>query len=159
MKLQLASIAPRAGQGPAQLLLDEYVRRTQPYFAVEQTVYKSEAAFLAAMEKLRGRTAPAVVLLDPRGKQRSSEQIAELLTAHRDGGTQALVFAIGPADGWSGTAKAAARELLSFGPMTLPHELARVVLSEQVYRAATILAGHPYHGGHSSPATGKDAIS
>jgi len=55
---------------------------------------------------------------------------------------------VGPADGWSAEARNRAQLLLSLGAMTLPHELARVVLAEQVYRACTILAGHPYHSGH-----------
>jgi 23S rRNA (pseudouridine1915-N3)-methyltransferase len=55
---------------------------------------------------------------------------------------------VGPADGWSEYARAQAQSTLSFGPMTLPHELARLVLAEQIYRAFTILAGHPYHSGH-----------
>ncbi len=58
------------------------------------------------------------------------------------------MLAIGPADGWSTAARARAGLLLSFGAITLPHELARVVLAEQIYRALTILAGHPYHSGH-----------
>ncbi len=66
----------------------------------------------------------------------------------RDNGTQTLVLAIGPADGWSDGARARASLLLSFGAITLPHELARAVLAEQIYRALTILAGHPYHCGH-----------
>jgi 23S rRNA (pseudouridine1915-N3)-methyltransferase len=88
------------------------------------------------------------VLLDSRGKAFSSEEFAGWIGRQRDGGSQNLIFAIGPADGWSRTARAQAGLLLSFGPKTLPHELARVVLIEQVYRAFTILANHPYHGGH-----------
>jgi 23S rRNA (pseudouridine1915-N3)-methyltransferase len=57
-----------------------------------------------------------------------------------------IVFAIGPASGWS--ERRLAQTVLSLGPMTLPHELARLVLAEQIYRAFTILAGHPYHIGH-----------
>ena len=63
-------------------------------------------------------------------------------------GAQQIVFAIGPADGWSKDARGRAQLLLSFGPLTLAHALARVVLAEQLYRAFTILAGHPYHAGH-----------
>jgi 23S rRNA (pseudouridine1915-N3)-methyltransferase len=59
-----------------------------------------------------------------------------------------LVLAIGPADGWSAATRKRANLLLSLGRMTLPHQLARIVLAEQVYRALTILAGHPYHSGH-----------
>jgi 23S rRNA (pseudouridine1915-N3)-methyltransferase len=63
-------------------------------------------------------------------------------------GTQELIFAVGPADGWSAGALACAQQTLSLGKITLPHELARVVLAEQIYRAFTILHNHPYHGGH-----------
>jgi 23S rRNA (pseudouridine1915-N3)-methyltransferase len=89
-----------------------------------------------------------LVLLDRQGKQLRSGQIAELIGDYQDGGTQELVFAIGPADGWSHTALTAADFKLSFGPITLPHELARLVLAEQLYRAFTILNRHPYHSGH-----------
>ena len=77
-----------------------------------------------------------------------SDEFAERLGYLRDNGTQHLVLAIGPADGWSAAARQRANLLLSLGRMTLPHQLARVVLAEQVYRALTILAGHPYHSGH-----------
>ncbi len=148
MKLQLASIAPRPGTGPLQQVLDLYLARASAYLQVEAPVFRSEAAFFEGLAKQRGRTAPATVLLDPRGKPTSSEQLATLLDAHKQGATQLLVLAIGPADGWSEPARASAATLLSLGPMTLPHELARVVLAEQLYRALTILAGHPYHSGH-----------
>jgi 23S rRNA (pseudouridine1915-N3)-methyltransferase len=95
-----------------------------------------------------GRTSAFAVLLDSRGKQLSSEELAEKVGRLRDEGTQRLVLAIGPADGWSDTARQRAGLLLSFGRITLPHQLARVVLAEQIYRAFTILAGHPYHSGH-----------
>ena len=78
----------------------------------------------------------------------SSEGYAQFLGNLRDSGTQDSVLAIGPADGWSRAAHAQAGLLLSFGAMTLPHELALVVLAEQTYRALTILGGHPYHSGH-----------
>jgi 23S rRNA (pseudouridine1915-N3)-methyltransferase len=78
----------------------------------------------------------------------SSEAFAAWLGAKRDEGAQQLVFAIGPANGWSDAARQRASLLLSLGPMTLAHALARLVAAEQIYRAFTILAGHPYHGGH-----------
>ena len=59
------------------------------------------------------------------------------------------MLAIGPPDGWSTAAHSSAKLLLSLGAMTLPHELALVILAEQTYRALTILAGFPYHSGHS----------
>lgn len=88
------------------------------------------------------------MLLDARGKALSSEQLAKWLGERRDSGQQMIVFAIGPANGWSDGASGHAQTVLSLGPMTLPHELARLVLTEQLYRAFTILAGHPYHIGH-----------
>jgi len=66
----------------------------------------------------------------------------------RETAVQQIVFAIGPADGWSETSRKRAMLLLSLGQMTLAHALARVVLAEQIYRAFTILTGHPYHSGH-----------
>ena len=148
MKLQLASIAPRPGIGPAQQLLTHYLERTAPYLPIEAPVLRSESAFLETLARPKTRTAPVAVLLDPRGKQLSSQQLAALINQHKLSATQLLVFAIGPADGWSQAARTGAHALLSLGPMTLPHELARLVLAEQLYRACTILAGHPYHSGH-----------
>ena len=148
MRLQLTSIAPRPGTGPAQQLLEQYLGRIMPYLAVEALVFRSEAAFLDTLAKPKARTAPVCILLDSRGRQLPSEQLATLLDTHKLSATQLLIFAIGPADGWSDDARATANSLLSLGPMTLPHELARLILAEQLYRACTILAGHPYHSGH-----------
>jgi len=88
------------------------------------------------------------VLLDSRGRSMTSEAFAAWLGARRDEGVQHVVFAIGPASGWSDAARKRAGLLLSLGPMTLAHSLARLVLAEQIYRAFTILSGHPYHTGH-----------
>jgi 23S rRNA (pseudouridine1915-N3)-methyltransferase len=88
------------------------------------------------------------VLLDSRGKQMTSEAFASWLAARRDDGSRHILFAIGPASGWSEESRARASLLLSLGPMTMAHALARAVLAEQLYRAYTILSGHPYHTGH-----------
>jgi 23S rRNA (pseudouridine1915-N3)-methyltransferase len=88
------------------------------------------------------------VLLDSRGTAFSSEELAAWLGTRRDSGQQMIVFAIGPPSGWSERAPKQAQTLLSLGRITLAHELARLVLAEQLYRAFTILAGHPYHTGH-----------
>ena len=88
------------------------------------------------------------MLLDSRGRQMSSEAFAAWLGARRDEGSQHIVFAVGPASGWSEAARKRAQLLLSLGPMTLAHALARLVMAEQIYRAFTILTGHPYHAGH-----------
>ncbi|MGI8773327.1 MAG: 23S rRNA (pseudouridine(1915)-N(3))-methyltransferase RlmH [Acidobacteriaceae bacterium] len=125
-----------------------YVGRLGSYAPVEVWRERTEAALLERLAKHAGRTTTWLVLLDGRGEQISSEQLARVVERERDGGRQEIVFAIGPADGWSEKARERADLLLSFGPMTFPHELARVMLAEQIYRAFTILAGHPYHCGH-----------
>lgn len=114
----------------------------------EAHTYGSEAALLALLDRQTGRTSPVLILLDSRGKQLSSEEFAVHLGRLRDSGAQSVVLAIGPHDGWSPAALTRASLTLSFGRITLPHELARAVLAEQIYRALTILAGHPYHSGH-----------
>ncbi len=86
--------------------------------------------------------------MDSRGKQFSSEELARFLGDYQDRNPLPLVFAVGPADGFSDAARDAAQHTISLGRMTLAHELARVVLLEQLYRAFTILKGHPYHSGH-----------
>lgn len=100
------------------------------------------------LERQKGRTPVLAVLLDSRGRQMSSEAFAGWLGARRDEGSQHIMFAVGGASGWSETAHKRAQLLLSFGPMTLAHALARLVMAEQLYRAYTILTGHPYHAGH-----------
>lgn len=86
-----------------------------------------------------------VVALDERGKTFASPQFAQNLATWRDAGHRDLVFVIGGADGLTDQVRNRADMLLSFGNMVWPHMLARVMLSEQLYRAATILAGGPYH--------------
>lgn len=108
----------------------------------------SEEALLELAAGKAGRTRPVLVLLDATGREFSSEAFAGFLRDQQDRGTQNLFFAVGPADGFSDKARAVADLVLSFGKMTLAHELARIVLLEQVYRALTILKGHPYHTGH-----------
>ncbi len=85
------------------------------------------------------------VLLDERGKAMSSEDFAALLGLWRDDGIREARFILGAADGHSEDERAAADQLLAFGPATWPHLLARAMLMEQLYRATCILAGHPYH--------------
>lgn len=123
----------------------EYLERARVYAEIDGHVFKSTTTLFEWLERLKGRTAPVLVMLDERGKQFSSSSLAEWLRHQRDEGRQHIIFALGPADGWSGADRARAGLLLSLSPMTLPHELARVVVSEQIYRAFTILVGHPYH--------------
>ena len=100
---------------------------------------KALLAKLPASHKLIG--------LDRGGDQLGSEEFAQLLAKFRDGGAQGLAFLIGGAEGLGLTALFKAERVISLGPMTLPHGLARVVLAEQLYRAGTLLTGHPYHRG------------
>ncbi|WP_183814298.1 23S rRNA (pseudouridine(1915)-N(3))-methyltransferase RlmH [Tunturibacter empetritectus] len=151
MKIILCAITPRRAQSKTDSndrIIAEYVQRTIHYSQCESQFFDNEAALLDWVNRQAGRTPAYAILLDSRGKEYSSEEFAGQIGRLRDEGTQRLVLAVGPADGWSPEARQRADLLLSLGRMTLPHQLARVVLAEQVYRAFTILAGHPYHSGH-----------
>ena len=90
----------------------------------------------------------ALAILDPRGKDHSSEDLAALIRDWRDSGYWAAAFAIGGADGHAATIRQEALRTISFGRATWPHMLCRAMLAEQLYRASMILAGHPYHRGN-----------
>jgi 23S rRNA (pseudouridine1915-N3)-methyltransferase len=133
-----------------QLLTDEYLKRIAHYAEIAGVVLKDEAAILSLASGDRQTSKKErckLVLLDSRGKQLSSEELAEFLEREQLNATP-LLFAIGGSDGFSEEARRQAGLTLSLGKMTLPHELARVVLVEQLYRAFTILKRHPYHLGH-----------
>jgi 23S rRNA (pseudouridine1915-N3)-methyltransferase len=147
VKLQIAWIG-KTKEAAIRALTAEYLQRTSRFVTTEAHEMASEQALLELTEPRGGRTRPVLVLLDARGRQFTSEEFADLLRDQRDRGTQNLFFAIGPADGFSDQARGKADLVLSFGKMTLAHELARIVLLEQIYRAFTILKGHPYHTGH-----------
>jgi 23S rRNA (pseudouridine1915-N3)-methyltransferase len=147
MKLKIAWIG-KTKSAAIRTLTDDYLGRISRYVKVESQELHSEAALLKQFEQSAARTKPFVVFLDSRGRELTSEQFAAFLRQHQDRGTQLLFFAVGPADGFSPAARDSASETLSLARITLPHELARVVLLEQLYRAFTILAGHPYHSGH-----------
>ncbi len=143
MKLRIAWIG-KTKEAAIQSLTTEYLKRLIRYIPTESLELANEAALLKQVD----RASQTLVLLDSLGKQLSSEQFAGFIRDHQDRGTQSLLFAVGPADGFSDPARTRAAFQLSLGKMTLPHELARVVLLEQLYRAFTILKGHPYHLGH-----------
>ena len=86
-----------------------------------------------------------VVALDERGESLSSRELAGRIGSWRDGGQSDIAFAIGGADGLDPSIRERAGLVLSFGRLTWPHQLARAMLAEQIYRAQQILAGHPYH--------------
>jgi len=134
-----------------QALTEEYLKRISRFAQVEGRALRDEAALLAICGRAdrAGKGAKStLVLLDSRGKEFTSEQFARFLGEYQDRNPLPLVFAIGGADGFGAEARAAAQQVISLGKMTLAHECARVVLLEQVYRAFTILKGHPYHSGH-----------
>jgi 23S rRNA (pseudouridine1915-N3)-methyltransferase len=147
VKLRIAWIG-KTKEPAIQSLTEEYLKRLSRYADVQGTTLKDESALL----KLGGRearpTRHTLVLLDSRGKQLSSEEFAEFLGNHQDRNPLPLLFAVGPANGFTEEARQEANLLLSLGKMTVAHELARVVLLEQLYRAFTVLKGHPYHLGH-----------
>jgi 23S rRNA (pseudouridine1915-N3)-methyltransferase len=147
MKLHVAWVG-KTKEDAIAALTAEYLKRIQRYIPADQHEFKSETALLefVAREKIR----PTLVLMDERGVHLSSLDFSKFIARHQDRGTQSLMFAIGPADGFSDTTRKSAAAMLSLGKMVLAHELARVVLLEQVYRAFTILAGHPYHRGEKS---------
>ena len=147
MKLRVVWVG-RTKAPAIQSLTTEYLERLGRYTPTESQEYTDEEALLRALEKPGGRTRPTLVMLDQRGRQFTSEEFAELLRDQQDRGTQTLVFAVGPPDGFRTESRSAADLVLSFGKMTLAHELARIVLLEQLYRGFTILKGHPYHTGH-----------
>ncbi|MFS8036437.1 23S rRNA (pseudouridine(1915)-N(3))-methyltransferase RlmH [Xanthobacter sp. AM11] len=106
----------------------------------EDRMAEEGAALLAAVPPGAG-----LIALDPRGRDVSSEDFAARMASDRDGGRPALAFVIGGADGLAPAVRTRADLLLSYGRATFPHQLVRVMLAEQIYRAVTILAGHPYH--------------
>jgi len=148
VKIKVAWIG-RTKEKSIEALTEEYLRRIGRYVPVERVTVSNEADLLArfgAASKGAGKS--TLVLLDSRGKEFSSEQFAKFLGDYQDRNPLPLVFAIGGADGFSAETRSTAQHVIALGKMTLPHELARVVLLEQVYRAFTILTGHPYHSGH-----------
>jgi len=160
MRLLIAAVG-KLKQGPERELSTHYLGRAEalgrslslsPLTSVELTESKAGSASArrkAEAEVLLAKVPPAFrqICLDPAGKALSSEDFAEMLGKLRDGGAQGAAFLIGGPDGLGPAALEKADLSLSLGPMTLPHGLARIVLAEQLYRAKTILAGHPYHRG------------
>ncbi len=146
MKIKVAWIG-KSKEAAIQALTDDYVKRISRYSDAAGVVLKDEAAILALARGERQKERYKLILLDSRGKQFSSEELSEFLDREQLQSLP-LLFAVGGADGFSDEARRQASLVLSLGKMTLPHELARVVLLEQVYRAFTILKNHPYHVGH-----------
>ncbi len=152
MQVTLAHIGSAAGSNdPFESAVATYLKRCVTVGKFSSESFRTEKALLEWLERQRGRTPVVILMLDSRGRTMTSEALAEWLGKRRDEGTQHVVFAIGPADGWSEAARAQAKQsggLLSLSSMTFAHAIARLVMAEQLYRACTILTGHPYHKGH-----------
>jgi 23S rRNA (pseudouridine1915-N3)-methyltransferase len=154
MRVHLCAVG-RMRAGPERALVDDYVTRfdrTGRALSLgpltEHEVEDRRGGGMEAEAELLSRTIPAgamLVTLDERGRVMSSPEFAAELVRWRDGGRQDLAFVIGGADGIAPSLRARADASISFGQMVWPHMLVRVMLTEQLYRAATILAGGPYH--------------
>ena len=125
-----------------RVLLDDYLDRMGHYAEIEAVELRDASP--AALRKLKIQPGAMVALLDASGKQLTSQQFARWLGDLRDRGTRELVFLCGDAEGFPEEMRASAQAKFSLSALTMPHEFARVVLAEQIYRAFSILAGHPY---------------
>jgi 23S rRNA (pseudouridine1915-N3)-methyltransferase len=122
-------------------VLEDYVKRIGRYLPIEITEVRDESA---ALKKLDADRAATVVLLDAGAKSFSSEDFAKWLGERRDRSTRELIFLCGDADGFPDGLRQRAHQKVSLSAMTFSHELARVMLAEQIYRALAILSGSPY---------------
>ncbi len=135
----------RLGAGPERDLVDTYLTRCRSWAAEVELAARAKESAEAESKRLLAACPPRarIILMDERGQALDSIAFARSLDKWTTTGPVALV--IGGADGHAETIRAASSGALSLGPLTLPHKLARVVLAEQLYRARTILDGHPYH--------------
>jgi len=154
VKITIAAVG-RMKPGPERVLVGDYLERAGqagrvlalgPFTVTEIDERKARDRSAQSARLIEAIPPGAVaIVLDERGKTLSSPDFASLLAGLRDQGTSAAVFLIGGADGHDKALRARADRLISFGPMVWPHMLARVMVAEQLYRAASILAGSPYH--------------
>jgi 23S rRNA (pseudouridine1915-N3)-methyltransferase len=140
MKIRLAMLG-KTRRAEMRALLEEYETRIGRFASVETTEYRDGAAAAKKLERGPGRL---YVLVDAKGRSYRSEEFARWLAEQRDQGTREIVFLCGDAEGFPESTRKLARTSLTLSSLTMSHELARVVLAEQIYRAFAILAGHPY---------------
>lgn len=129
----------RIGRSPEAELVDRYVKRIPWPVDITEWPDRGGPGLPPADGSVR------TILLDERGEMLGSEAFAERIGRWRDDGARELRFAIGAADGFDDADRAQADLLIAFGRMTWPHMMARAMLAEQLWRAASILSGHPYH--------------
>ena len=140
MKIRLVMLG-KTRRTEFRALLDDYLGRIRHHGEIETVELRDSPA---ALRKLKLDPATRVVLLDAAGKQFTSAQFARWLEEQRGCGTRELVFLCGDAEGFPEELRRKATAKLSLSTLTMPHELARVVLAEQLYRAFAILSGSPY---------------
>jgi 23S rRNA (pseudouridine1915-N3)-methyltransferase len=140
MKIRLLMLG-KTRRPELRAILDDYVKRISRSSPIEITEVRDGAA---ALKKLDADRAATAVLLDAAGKNLDSNALAKWLAELRDRGTRELIFLCGDADGFPESLRQRAHQKLSLSSMTFSHELARVVLAEQLYRAFAILSGSPY---------------
>jgi 23S rRNA (pseudouridine1915-N3)-methyltransferase len=141
MKIRLIMLG-KTRRAEARALVDDYAGRIKHYAEIEMLEMRDAGP--AALRKLKVDPAAIVILLDAAGKQFTSQQFAKWLGELRDRGTREVVFLCGDAQGFPDELRASAKQKISLSTLTMPHEFARVLLAEQIYRAFAILAGHPY---------------
>lgn len=144
MKVTIAAIGKCKKNSPEHMLIAEYVKRSSWTVSIKEadnSTQPEEARFLQNAVSHGAK----VIVLDERGENMKSTDLAAKIAAWQLNGCSELCFLIGGADGHLQSTRDKADLLLSFGKLTLPHMLMRAVLSEQIYRVQTIIAGHPYH--------------
>lgn len=141
MKLRIVMLG-KTRQPEIRALVAEYAKRIERFAEIEFTELREDSA--ASLRKLEFDSAATIVLLDDAGKPQTSAQFAKWLGQLRDRGVRELVFLCGGAEGFPEALRQRASQKVSLSPLTFSHELARVMLVEQLYRAFAILAGHPY---------------
>lgn len=140
MKIRLVLLG-KTRRAECRTMLEDYAARIRHYAELEIAEVREESA---AIKKLTFPSSAAVVLLDAAGKHFSTKEFAAWLRTQRDLGARELIFLSGGAAGFPAELTKRATIKLSLSSLTMPHEFARVVLAEQIYRAFTILTGHPY---------------
>ena len=141
MKIRLMVLG-KTRRGEAQALLDDYVRRIKHYAEIEVVALRDGSS--SVFRKLKIDSSATVVLLDAAGKQFTSREFARWLGDLRDRGARELVFLCGDAAGFPADVRNMTKQKVSLSTLPMPHEFARVVLAEQIYRAFAILSGYPY---------------
>jgi len=141
MRIQLLFLG-KTRRAEMRSLVEEYVARIGRYTPIEVREVRAESA--ASLKRVEFGTGATIVLLDAAGKKLGSEQFAEWIKLWRDRGEREIVFLCGGAEGYPESLERRATLRISLSPLTFSHELARVMLVEQIYRAFALLAGHPY---------------